>query len=148
MTTESTSPAAATTTGGYCVIDGANGVQLVTNTYEQAAELEWLEVRNPPRPGLRLSTFAWTNTYKVVALLMDNLGADEVDDPEYGREFSWTTASGAQLRGDAVNGGHLRVLDVDGTELDGGSAYWVCDEWLAEPGEVLGAITGALAGLR
>lgn len=148
MSTPTSSTAPTSTAGGYCIIGGANGVQLVTNTYEQAAETEWLEVRNPARSGSHWSVSAWVMTYKVVQRFMNELGAVEVDDPEYGRELSWTTASGAQLRGDAVNGTYLRILDTDGTELDEGSAYWICDEWLAEPGEVLGAITGALAGLR
>jgi hypothetical protein len=63
--------------------------------------------------------------------------------PEYGTEVVLTVENGMQLRADGEdpNGtSYVRVCDPQGREV----AYWICDEWKAEPEFVMGAIIGSL----
>lgn len=53
---------------------------------------------------------------------------------------------GARVQGSA-DGSDVRLVGADGREVDGGSAYWVYDEWVEDPELVMGAILGGAKSL-
>lgn len=68
-----------------------------------------------------------------------------VVDGDYGLELVFALAGGAVRA--CPDGTYVRLVDSIGDPVDGGSAYWVVDEWCEDPVEVLGAILGGAASM-
>ena len=131
---------------------GCNGARLRTNAYDDVPDgarfvavlvageqVEWQAVESwaddPERSAAGLAAL-WRAAAR---------GETDWSD-DYGTELVFATATGA-LRA-APDGGHVRVVERDGTTADGGSAYWTSEEIAEDPVLCMGAILAAAGGGR
>lgn len=128
-----------------------NGQTLRTNSYDgYEAGCRFVAVLDAD--GAQLGWWpseAWADpdrsTAVMSALWTSASGGGTVLDAEYGVELVVPLAGG-EIRADPA-GSYVRLLDATGAEVDGGSAYWTVEEWLADPELVMGAVLGAACAL-
>jgi len=135
----------------WTTIRGRNGRAIRTNSFQHYAagsrfvavidsnaQIGWwpAETWADPQQARRAMAAIWQAASNSTVVYAD----------AYGPEYSFELTRGS-VRAD-VEGTYVRMLQADGSELDGGSAYWCDDEWVEDPELVLGAICGAAAYLN
>lgn len=139
--------------GQWLTLRGVNGRCVRTETsesYSTGARFVAVDLGDGGAPLAYATSDQWgdpTTGHQVMADLWA-AATDElaVCDAEFGVEWTFALARGAVRC--CPLGTYVRVVDADGRPLVDGSAYWVLDEWAADPELVMGALLGAAAQLQ
>lgn len=130
-------------------VAGSNGRRVRTNSYDDhpdGARFAAVLPADGDTPLLHLLAEQWADpaTGEATMARLWHTAADghtEWSD-SYDVEIVFALADGGAVRC-CPAGSYVRITDPDGEEFDDGSAYWIADEWRAEPELVMGAILGA-----
>jgi hypothetical protein len=131
----------------WCRIPSTHGTALVTNSAQWSPDgATFVAVEAAGRRVGWWPSLAWADAATVcdtLAAIFTAAASGTVHCADHGLEWRMDLPSGS-LRG-CPSGTHVRVCDEQGSTLDGGSAYWVCDEFVDDPELVMGAVLGAAA---